>query len=152
MAEAFGLAVNVVGVVSLGLTVCQGLLTWYGSFKDAPADVERMRESIKALNDIFEFLHKLIKNEKFGSEARNIVKQSIGSCEDGLNRLKSKLDKINVAPKSDNWTDRTRTQFRRSLYPFNERTVEKLMKIAYELRNNLTVALQALQMYVSRPW
>lgn len=146
MAQAFGVAVNIVGVVSLGLTVCQGLLTWYSSWKDAPADVERMRESIKALNDIFKFLDTLTKNEKFGSDIRNIVMQSIGSCESGLNRLKSKLDKIKFAPESDNWNERTRAQFRRSLYPFKEGTVEKLMRIANELRNNLTVALQAMQM------
>jgi hypothetical protein len=91
MAEAFGLAANVVGVVSLGLTVCQGLLTWYGSWKDAPADVEQMRESIKALNDIFKFLNTLIKTEKFGSDIRNIVKQSIGSCESGLTSLGTKV-------------------------------------------------------------
>ena len=146
MAEAFGVAVNIAGVVSLGLTVCQGLITWYGSWKDAPADVERMRESIKALNDIFKFLDTLTKNEKFGSDVRNIVKQSIGSCESGLNRLKSKLDKIKVAPENDNWNERTRAQLRRSLYPFKEGTIEKLMGIANELRNNLAVALQALQM------
>jgi ankyrin repeat domain-containing protein 50 len=146
MAEAFGVAVNVVGVVSLGLTVCQGLITWYGSWKDAPVDVEQMRESIKALNDIFKFLDTLTKNEKFGSDIRNIVKQSLGSCEGGLNRLKSKLDKVKVAPESDNWNERARAQLRRSLYPFKEGTVEKLMRIANELRNNLTVALQALQM------
>src|SRR5580692_3534731 len=98
MAEAFGAAANVAGVLSLGLTLCQGLLSCYCSWKDAPADVERMRESIKALNDTFKVLELLIKNEKFGSDIRNLVKQSIKSCEGGLSRLKSKLDKIKVSP------------------------------------------------------
>jgi hypothetical protein len=52
MAEAFGVTANVAGVVSLGLTVCQGLLNSYSVWKDAPDDVERMRESIKALKCI----------------------------------------------------------------------------------------------------
>jgi hypothetical protein len=81
--------------------VCQGLLTCYGSWKDTPDDVERMRESIKVLNDTFRVLNILTMNEKFGSGIRNIVKQSIGSCEGGLNRLKSKLDKIKVTPESN---------------------------------------------------
>jgi hypothetical protein len=67
MAEAFGLAASIAGVVSLGLTVCQRLLTCYSSWKDAPADVEQMRESIKALNESFKVLDTLAKNEKFGS-------------------------------------------------------------------------------------
>jgi hypothetical protein len=146
MAEAFGVASNIAGVVSLGLIVCQGLLTFYGSWKDAPADVERMRESIKALNDTFKVLKTLTKNEKFGSGVRNIVKQSIESCEGGLNRLKSKLDKIKVIPESDTWNEKAKAQFRRSLYPFKEGTVEKLMGIANELRNDLSIALQALLM------
>jgi len=146
MAEAFGTAVNVVSVLSLGLTVCHGLLTWYASWKDAPADVERMRESIKELNAIFKFLDTLIKEEKFDSDIQNIVKQSIRSCESELNRLKSKLDKIKVASESNNWHERTRAQFRRSLYPFKEATIEKLRKSAYELQHNLTVALHALHM------
>jgi hypothetical protein len=74
------------------------------------------------------------------------VKQSIGSCESGLNQLKSKLDKINIAPESDNWKERAKAQFQRSLYPFKESTVEKLMRNVNELRNNLSVALQAIQM------
>ena len=146
MAEAFGVAASVGGVVSLGLTVCQGLLTCYGSWKDAPADVERMRESIKALNDTFDVLNTLTKNEKFGCGIRNIVKQSIESCEGGLNKLKLKLDKIKVTPESDKWNEKAKAHFRRSLYPFKEGTVEKLMRIANELRNNLSVAIQALQM------
>src|SRR5436305_13192430 len=100
MAEALGVASNIAGVVSLGLTVCQGLLTCYGSWKDAPADIERMRESIKALNDTLKVLKALAKDEKFDSSIWNIVKQNIESCEGGLNRLKSKLDKIKVISES----------------------------------------------------
>jgi len=146
MAEAFGIAASITGFVSLGLTVCQGLLTCYGSWKDAPADVERMRESIKALNDTFKVLGTFIKNKKFSSGIRNVVKQSIESCAGGLKLLESKLDKIKVTPESDKWNEKAKAQFRRSLYPFRESTVEKLMRIANELRNNLSVALQALQM------
>jgi ankyrin repeat domain-containing protein 50 len=84
MAEAFGVAANVAGVISLGLTVCQGLLNSYSAWKDAPDDVERMRESIKALNDAFKILNSFTMNEKFGSGIRDIVQQSITSCEGGL--------------------------------------------------------------------
>jgi hypothetical protein len=145
MAEAFGVASGVTGVVSLGLTVCQGLLTYYGSWKDAPADVERMLKSIESLNSTFEVL-KTSTTEKFGSDIRNTVMQSIESCEGGLNRLKSKLDTIKVSPESGKWNEKAKAQFRRSLYPFTEGTVEKLMRIANELRNNLSIALQALLM------
>jgi ankyrin repeat domain-containing protein 50 len=146
MAEAFGVAANVAGVISLGLTVCQGLLNSYSAWKDAPDDVERMRESIKALNDAFKILNSFTMNEKFGSGIRDIVQQSITSCEGGLNRLQSKLDKIKVTPEGDKWSEKAKAQFRRSMYPFKQGTVEKFMMIANELRNNLSVALQALQM------
>ncbi len=79
MAEAFGAVANIAGVVSLGLTVCQGLLTYYGSWNGAPADVDRMYKSIKALNDTFGVLKILTKDEKFGSDIGNNVKQSIES-------------------------------------------------------------------------
>jgi hypothetical protein len=33
MGDPFSVAGSAVGVISLGLTVCQGLLTYYGQFK-----------------------------------------------------------------------------------------------------------------------
>jgi len=61
MAEAFGVAVSDASLVSLGLTVYQGLPACYGSWKDAPAGVERRRESIKALSDTFKVFDTLTK-------------------------------------------------------------------------------------------
>src|SRR5277367_4021288 len=100
MAEAFGVAANIAGLVSLGLTLCQGLLTCYSSWKNAPADIEGMRESIKALSNTFKVLDTVTKNEKFGTHVRNIVEQRIESCEGGLKLLESKLDKIKITPES----------------------------------------------------
>ena len=54
--EPLGLSSGAAGFISLGISVCQGLLDCYRSWKDADDQVAHMYGSIEALTETFSLL------------------------------------------------------------------------------------------------
>jgi ankyrin repeat domain-containing protein 50 len=146
MADALGVASVAAGLISLGIVLCQGILNYYGSWKDAGSDVQRMYASTEALTKTFILLKLSIENKKFNRDIVIRVNESIDSCEDGINDLKKKLKKIELVSLDDQWSGKVKAQFRRTLYPFKESTLVKLKEITSGLQDQLNLATTALQM------
>lgn len=144
--ETLGVASSVAVCVSLGISVCQGLLNYYSSWVDAESDVRKMYDSIEALTKTFMLLKLSIANEKFERDIVARVRESIASCEPGIESLNKELDKVKITPLKDGGREKAKAQFRRTLYPFKESTLRKLREICNELLDNLSLALNALQM------
>src|SRR5213595_2905952 len=126
MAEGFAVVSGVAGLLTLGLSVCRGVLTYCGSCKDAPVDVEQMREQIGDLEDTLKSLRPLADRRKFGSDIQHGLKRSIESCQEGTRQLMSHLEKIKIPSASDRWHEKAKAQVQRPLYPFKKDTIEKL--------------------------
>jgi len=145
MAEAIGVSSGVTSLVSLGISICQGILDYYSSWKDAESDVRRMYVSTEALSKTFMLLRLSIENKKFGRDVVARVEESIDSCESGIEHLKKKLDKVKITAVDDGWKGKAKVQFRRTLYPFKESTLVKLKEITNELQNRLSLSIDVLQ-------
>lgn len=131
-------------MVSLGLQVCQGLVRYYGSWKDCPKDVAATLESLSGLEKTFNVLGTAIKNPVLSQEIMLHVEQHIDSCLDGVKKLQKRLDKFVNAP--DGRQSKISSYVQRTLYPFKESTLAKLREIVRDLLDNLDLALSALQM------
>ena len=129
MVEALGVAASAAGLISLGITLCQGILNYYGSWKDAESDVQRMYTSTESLTKTFILLKLSIDNKKFNRDIVTRVNECIDDCEDGINDLKKKLKKVEAVSLDDGWSGKAKAQFRRTLYPFKESTLVKLKEI-----------------------
>lgn len=147
--EALGLSSGAAGLISLGLTVCQGLLDYYHSWKDAEDRVTQMYASIEALSETFRLLESAIEPEVFSRRSVQRVEESIRSAERGLQSLRKKLDKICLVPLQTGWKAKGMAQFRRTLFPFKESTLAKLKELGIELRQDLKLALEVLQIECS---
>lgn len=145
--EALGLSSGAAGLISLGITVCQGLLDYYHSWKDAEDQVAHMYVSIESLTETFRLLESAIEPELFSRGSVQRVEESIRSAERGLQSLRKKLDKIRLVsvPPELGWKAKGMAQFRRTLFPFKESTLAKLKELGIELRQNLMLALEVLQ-------
>lgn len=144
--EPFGLVSAAAGLLSLGISVCEGLLTYYRSWKDADATMTAMYEAIEALVKTFVVLKRTVSGSILTSDVVVRVEESIISCEIGLSLLDKKLKKIQLNSKNDDWKERSWARLQRTLYPFKESTLVKLKEKCYELRDNLNIALVTLQM------
>lgn len=142
MAELAGTAV---GVISLGIQVCQGLVKYYGSWKDAPKDVELMCKSMRSLEETLNMVNTAVKDNGVASQAQSRIRNEIDSCATSIAELQSRLIEVQEINGPRIWP-KVHGQGRRLLYPFREGTLKKLIGIAVEMRDNLRFALDVLQL------
>lgn len=147
--EALGVASSAAGLISLGITACQGLLVYYRSWKDADETVKNMYESIDSLTRTLMVLERSILNHTLNKDAIQRVHDSALSCEQGISALNKKLAKIQLPINQASWKERSWARLRGTLYPFKESTLIKLKEHCNELRDNLNLVVSVLQLYAS---
>ena len=147
--DALSVSAGAAGFISLGITVCQGLLDYYHSWKDAEDQVAQMYASIEALTETFRLLESAIQSKVLNHATVQKVEESIRSAEKGLHSLQKKLQKVQLAPSQPGWKAKGMAQFRRTLFPFKESTLAKLKELGIELRQELSLALEVLQIECS---
>ncbi|KAG7009377.1 hypothetical protein G7Y79_00002g004920 [Physcia stellaris] len=147
--EALAVASGAAGLVSLGIEVCKGLLSYYQSWRAAETEVAGMYNSIESLAKTLILLEKAINNGVFDQQMVENAEKSIMSTQDGIVSLKKKLDKIKVVGKEGDWTEKTKAPFRRAIYPLKQSVLVKLKEVAIDLRADLALALNALQIDAS---
>lgn len=146
MAEALGIASGIVGIVSFGIELCQGLLDYYSSWKDAESEVMTTCNSIQDLTQILRLVKSTLGNQDLSSEIIVKIHDSIALCEGGITKLNKKLQKIQVLCLRDTVGERLLSQARRALYPFKKSTLIKLQEIVGDLQDRLHLTLTTLDM------
>lgn len=144
--DPLSITASTTSLLSAGISVCKGLLEYYNSWKDAEDGVLRMYKSIEALTKTLVLIESSIQHKSFNRDVVVRVEESIASTQRGLESLSKKLDKIKVFPQQEGWREKTKAQFRRAVFPFKESTLVKLKELGNELRDELSIALEALQM------
>ncbi|KAL4922022.1 hypothetical protein BDW62DRAFT_197258 [Aspergillus aurantiobrunneus] len=114
MADPFFVRAGVVGVVSLGLTLCQGLITYYGPWNGYDNEIADFSTKVEGLMSTSKVL------EGFVSEDQELDLPS-----DQYRKLKR------------DWL-----RLRRALYPFKRETLVTLSQMVSGLQENLTLSLQ----------
>ncbi|KAF7505418.1 hypothetical protein GJ744_000964 [Endocarpon pusillum] len=143
MGDPYSIVAGAAGIVSLGLTVCSGLLEYYGSWRDSPSDVVTMCESLEALTKTFQLLDEKVRHPLLDRASVDRVTESIISCAAGVQKLKSKLDKIrHVKPGMS-------AHLQRAQYPFRQKTLTTMHQTISDLRSNLGLAASTLQLDLS---
>ncbi|MCJ1464603.1 hypothetical protein MMC07_003216 [Pseudocyphellaria aurata] len=148
--DPLSIAASAAGLLSLGITVCNGLLEYYSSWKDADEGVSRMYNSVEALTKTLILLNISIQHKSFNRDVVVRVEESITSTQGGLESLRKKLEKIKVVPQQEGWREKTKAHFGRAVFPFKESTLVKLKELGNELRDDLSIALDALQIDASK--
>ncbi|KAL2847083.1 hypothetical protein BJX68DRAFT_268382 [Aspergillus pseudodeflectus] len=149
MADPFSITGSAVGVISLGLTICQGLLAYYGPYKSFHEEINEVASRVQSLNSLLTTLNDLLANSPtfHASPSPQPIQaaiQSIQSCSQGLH----KLDKIRTKCRTSHppgKPSRSANQLNRLLYPFRQETLVKLMGTVTWLQDNLNTSLLLLQ-------
>ena len=135
-----------VGLLSLGIEVCKGILSYYRSWRSSESDVTGMYVSIEALAKTLVLLGSVIQKGNFGRHVVENVEKNIRSTEDGIRSLSKKLDKINLLPGANNsLVEKTKVPLRKAIYPFKKSVLVKLRELATDLRDDLALSLDILQ-------
>ncbi|KAJ0413081.1 hypothetical protein BJY00DRAFT_320136 [Aspergillus carlsbadensis] len=149
MADPFSITGSAVGVVSLGLTICQGLLAYYGPYKSFHEEINEVASRVQSLNSLLTTLNDVIANSSSFNASPTpqpiqAAIQNIQSCSHGLQKLEKMSIKCRTSCPPGN-RSRSVNQFNRLLYPFRQETLLKLMGTVTWLQDNLNTSLLLLQ-------
>jgi hypothetical protein len=144
MSDPFSITGSAVGVISLGISVCGGLLDYYRSWKGVDDDASRIYKYIDDVNGILEVLQTILQRDEFGGESRRLVEERIVSCADGIRELDGVWKKFKDVPNAPKAKSRISSYFKRACYPFQEQTLSKIQSNASEIRDNLNLAVGIL--------
>lgn len=145
MADPLTITGTAVGIVSFGIQVCQGLVTYCESWKSADDDIAHALKKINALENTLELLQHVLSNlSHFSANIVNDVNKSIVFCASGIRRLEAFLDKCHSSAPPNSVKGKAHRFTQKTLYPFKKATLQDLIVNVTDLQNNLQTSLQLL--------
>ena len=146
MAGAVGVAGSAVGIISLGIQVCHGLLAYYESWKGCHQDIENTSKSITSLTETLELVSRVVKTKTGqGEPAEQQISSIVVRCLTGIKALSEELERFEKYPESADIRSKIKSHLRRLYYPFKESTLAKLRDSVQDIRDDLVPALAVLQ-------
>ncbi|RMZ92142.1 hypothetical protein DV736_g628, partial [Chaetothyriales sp. CBS 134916] len=139
-------------MLSHGVQVTQSLIKFYVSFKDQNTDVARTTANLESLSSILQSLFSALEHRIFRTDEQDLIKEigsSVRQCEDLIRELKEEFEKFD-----EDWVNgfksRNKTAGRRVKYPFRQSTLQKLDENIKEIRSNISLALELMQVRDSK--
>src|SRR2546423_3362835 len=148
MTDPLSVAAGIAGLISLGIQVTESLVKFYTSYNGQDTDVARTTGRLESLLSTFRFLHAALQSRIFRPDEQGLIKNiesSIYKCDELIQELKEECEKFNKASISG-IKGTIKVAGRRAAYPFRQSTLQKLDEDISEIRDNLSLALEVLQL------
>ncbi|RMY70463.1 hypothetical protein D0862_14748 [Hortaea werneckii] len=139
---------SAVGIVSLGIQVCQGLLSYYNEYKDYESDISGTCASVADLRGTLALLKQNLIAGGLDNKRTAQVSSCLQSCTSGLQDLGTKLDELKKYSKPLGLRQKARFEWQKAVYPFRKDTLDKLRGNVADVRERLKLALQVLELSV----
>ena len=149
MADPLSIASGVAGLLSLGIQVTQNLIDFYSAYKNQASDLIQITRNLESLLVIFDTLDNALRvrqpqiNEE---ELLESINNSIMECKEIIEELEVEYRKFRKKP-TTGFKGRIQVAGRQAAYPFRKSTLQKLEEDISEIRNNLSLALDVLQVH-----
>jgi hypothetical protein len=148
MADPLSVAAGIAGLLSLGIQVTESLVKFYTSYKKQDTDVAQTTEKLKNLLSTFRYLDSALQKRKFRPEEQGLIKNiesSLQQCDECIRELQDECEKLEKDSVSG-IKGAIKVAGRRVAYPFRQSTLQKLDEDIGEIRDNLSLALDVLQL------
>lgn len=145
MADPASVAGTAVGVISLGIQICQGLVSYYEQWKSFDDDIAHLHAKIDGLRITLENLERTLR--KFKNSNANIVKdveEKIASSMQGIRKLEAVLTKCHSFPSANSVQQNGYRLIQKTFYPFKKATIQELKVSVTDLENNLKTSIHSL--------
>lgn len=151
MAEVLG---TTVGVIALGIQVCQGLYSHCSAVKGRSQDIQDISRQIQSLESTFRALAAVLPRAESLSYAKAAalasVRECITNCEEGVRQLEGFLASLG-GPPGDGVKEKMKGAGRKLAYGFRRDEVPGLQRKVQLLTTTADLALQILTLYAYPP-
>jgi hypothetical protein len=135
---------SAVGIASLGIQVCQGLLSYYDAWKSYDSDISGTYDAVTDLSKTLTILKTTLR-EEVDRERVGRVDTCVKGCEDALLKLDEKRRSLQEYSQPEGLRQKMRSGLQRSWYPFRKETLAALKGSVTDVQERLKLALQVLQ-------
>jgi hypothetical protein len=148
MADPLSIASGVAGLLSLGIQVTQSLVNFYSAYKDQESDLIQITQNLGNLLVIFTALDEALLRRRPRIDDQELVgsiDRSIWGCKEIIKELEAECHKLQETSTAG-FKGQIKSAGRRVAYPFRKSTLQKLEEDISEIRENLSLALDVLQL------
>jgi hypothetical protein len=148
MGDPVLIASGVSGLLSLGIQVTQSLVNFCSAYKYQDSDLIQLTQNLGNILAIFTTLDDALQNRQPRTDDQELVKsidRSIWGCNEIIKDLEAECHKLQESS-TTGFKGRIQSAGRRAAYPFRKSTLQKLEEGISEIRENLSLALQVLQL------
>ena len=135
------MAGSAVGIVSLGLNVTQGLISYFGKWRGCFEETKAIRESLNTLLQNLRNVDRLLSSPDLGHHTHASISSACANCKPNIEKLQRKLDKFPKPPAEAHFRSQIDKETWRLLYPFKQDKLAQLVEIVADVRANLHFAL-----------
>lgn len=136
---------SAVGIASLGIQACQGLLSYYDAWKNYNSDISSTYDAITELSKTLTILKTTLR-EELDQERVGRVNTCVRGCEDALLKLDEKRYSLQKYSQPEGLRQKMRLGLQRSWYPFRREILAALKESVTDVQERLKLALQVLQL------
>jgi hypothetical protein len=144
--EAAGSAV---GIASLGIQICQGLVSYYHDWRSYHGDISAACDKVSSLERTFALLKEILDQASLNAEQTTQVRNSLLSCKDSIRGLEKRSAKLQASGEPTSFRERAAAVTKRTLYPFKASTLAKVSEAVNDVLDQLALAVQTLQLGLS---
>jgi hypothetical protein len=147
MTDPLSVTAGAAGFISLAITVCQGLVTYYKAWDGWEDDVRSAVQDVEDISKFFNLFNSRIST--MSADQADIVNQAHTArtrIAEAAKKLEEIRDKCKAVPTQNGKRHRLRNLSRRSLYPFKKETLQEVQDTVRQARAGLTDLLQLIQM------
>ncbi|OAL40004.1 putative galactinol--sucrose galactosyltransferase 6 [Fonsecaea nubica] len=142
MSDPLSATSSVIGVVSLGLVVCQGLVTYFSTYKGQNQYLDSLTQRTENLQGCLTLLqHALPLWMVRFSDTASHIEQHITACQASIVVLSSKLSGFKRTQGPSLHRDKLRYVAHKAAFPFTKATITELSGILDGLQENLNTIL-----------
>ena len=149
MGDPLSIIASAGGIISLGITVCQGLIDYCQAFAGQYRDVRVLTQDLQGLEKSLTLLHDSLTHRP---DLLNLVQPHVVTLKARVDDLQSILGKYGESVAGDNgsrqhaFKDKVQTATRRTLYPFKKGMISELGDTVRQAQTNLSLALQVVHL------
>jgi hypothetical protein len=138
---------TIVGAVSLGITLCDGIATYCHTWKHQDDDVKSLTTLCETLKQLLQYIEQCVKSSqtlesRIVEKLNDTLQECAGHCK-AILRLSSKYTTTAAAT---TWNGKARELAKRLKFPFEKRTLEELKDIMIAFRGNVDTAMGLLKL------
>lgn len=147
MSDPASVAGTAVGVISLGIQVCQGLVDYYRAWEGQAEETKVTMENIAHEQQILELLQStLAKQPSSFAASVTEVEACVIQANAEIVKLDELLQKCRRTPIPSDFREKVKNATKSLLYPFKKETIRDLKNSVAEVGQILASAIQLLQL------